>query len=540
MFHRSLCASALALLATGALAQPQLAEGESLAAEQTFSYNVIDEFVTLDPALIEVVDDNDVARQLFEGLMNQDATGQVVPGVATGYEVSEDGLTYTFALRPEAVWSDGTPVTAGDFVYAWRRVVDPATASPYSWFIGLAGVENADAIVAGEMAPDALGVAAPDDRTLVVTLTRPAPFFPQMTANANLFPVPRAAIEASGAEWTQPGNMISNGAYVLSERVPQERIVMTRNPLYWDDAGTTLDTVTALVINDENQAVTRWRDGELDKTAVVPAGQFPALKEELGDETVAVPNLCTYYYQFNMRPDATAALQDVRVREALSLAVDRGVIVNAILAGGQREAYGLTHWATAGWTPPQLPAEAMTQEERNARAQALMAEAGYGTGGEPLSLEIIFNTSESHQQIAVAVGQMWKQTLGIDTTLANQEWQTFLDTRKQGNFEIARAAWCADYNEASSFLDIATSNSEANDFRYVNPDFDALIDRALTVSDPLADYQAAEEMLARDVPIIPIYFYASNFLLNDAVRGWPMENAQQYWYAKDMWRVAEQ
>ena len=532
-------ASIAALLAAGAqAATPQ--PGETLSDDQSFTYNVIDEIVTLDPGLLEVVDDADISRNLFEGLMNSSPAGEPVPGVATGYEVSEDGLTWTFALRPEARWSNGDPVTAGDFVYAWRRAVDPATASPYSWFIELAQVTGATDIIGGAAAPDTLGVEATDDHTFVVHLSTPVPYLDGMVTNPTTFPVHQATVEEFGDQWTQPGNMVSNGAYMLSERVPQERIVLVRNPMYWDDANTKVETVTTLVITDENQSLTRWRDGELDKTAVVPAGQFPNLKAELPDETVSVPNMCTYYYQVNVRPDAPAYLQDVRVREALSLAIDRNIITDAILAGGQVPAYTLTHWATAGWEAPEVAAAAMTQDERNARAKELMAEAGYGEGGEPLTIEIIFNTSESHQQIAVAIGQMWKQTLGVETTLANQEWQTFLDTRKQGNFEIARAAWCADYNEASSFLDIMTVNSEANDSRYANPDYDALLDQAVKEADPLASYQQAEEMLARDVPILPIYFYASNFMLNDAVKGWPYENAQQNWYAKDLYVIAGQ
>ena len=538
--HALGAASALALLATGAIAQPMLAEGETLAPEQTFTYNVIDEIVTLDPGLLEVVDDADISRNLFEGLMNQDETGVPVPGVATGYEVSEDGLTWTFALRPEAKWSNGEPVTAGDFVYAWQRAVDPATASPYAWFIELMQVEGASAIIAGESAPDTLGVEATGDNTFVVHLTTPVPYLPGMVTNPTTFPVHQASVEEFGDQWTQAGNLVSNGAYTLSERVPQERIVLTRNPEYWDDANTTIETVTTLVITDEVQALTRWQDGEVDKTAVVPVGQFPRLAEEFPGEATAVPNMCTYYYQVNLRPDAAAPLRDVRVREALNLAIDRDIIVNSILGGGQQPAYTLTHWATANFEVPEVPAATMTQDDRNARAQELMAEAGFGEGGETLDFEIIFNTSESHQQIAVAIGQMWKQTLGVETTLANQEWQTFLDTRKEGAFDLARAAWCADYNEPSSFLDILTINSEANDSRYANPEFDALMDAAVKEADPMPSYAEAEAMIARDAPILPIYFYASNFMLDAGIKGWPYENAQQNWYAKDLYRVAEQ
>ena len=535
-------ASIAALIASGALAQEAATHpetGEALAADQTLGYSVIDEFVTFDPALIEAVDDSHVARQLFEGLYNQDAQGNVVPGVALSHEVSEDGLTYTFALRPEAVWSDGTPVTANDFVYAWRRAADPATASPYSWYLELMNITGAAQVIAGEAAPDTLGVRAVDDHTLEVTLTEPLPYLPQMVTHTTTYPVPQAAIEASGDQWTQPENFVGNGAYVLSERVPQERTVVAQNDNYWDAANTIIEEVSFYVIMDVNQALSRWESGEID-IVPVPGGQYPTLLAEYPDETFATPLLCTYYYWVNMREDANPALKDVRVRQALNLAIDRDVVSEAILAGGQHPAFTLTHESTAGWEVPAVPAAEMTQEERNAEARRLMTEAGYGTGGEPLTLEILYNTSESHQQIAVAIGQMWKQTLGIDTTLANQEWQTFLDARKEGNFDISRAGWCADYNEASSFLDIMTSNSDQNDSRYSSPEYDALMEQSRTAEDPVPVYQQAEALLAQDAPILPIYFYANNNLIDNTLKGFPLENAQETWYAKDLYQVAEE
>ncbi len=535
-------ASLAALLASGALAQDAApAAGETLLPpeEQVFNYSIIDEVVTLDPGLIEVVDDSHIARQLFEGLYNQDAEGNIAPGVALSHEVSEDGLTYTFTLRPEAMWSDGTPVTANDFVYAWQRAANPETASPYSWYIELMKVAGAAEIIAGEAAPDTLGVRAVDDHTLEVTLTSPLPYFPQMVTHTTTYPVPRQAIEAHGDQWTQPGNIVVNGAYTLSERVPQERIVLTRNDQYWDNANTVIEEVGFYVIMDENQALTRWESGEMQMVPT-PAGQYPTLLEEYPDETFASPLLCTYYYHVNLREDANPALLDPNVRQALNLAIDRQVIAEAILAGGQSPAFTLTHEATAGWEVPAVPAAEMTQEERNAEAQRLMQEAGFGTGGEPLSLEILYNTSESHQQIAVAIGQMWKQTLGVDTTLANQEWQTFLDARKEGNYDLARAGWCADYNEASSYLDILTSNSEANDSQYLNPEYDALMEQSRTAEDPLPIYQQAEARIAQDVPILPIYFYTSNDMIDSSVKGFPVQNAQETWYAKDLYRVAEE
>jgi len=548
MTVRMLAAASLAaLIASGALAQDAAAPetgpaaGETLLPpeEQVFNFSIIDEIVTLDPGLIEVVDDSHIARQLFEGLYNQDAQGNVVPGVALSHEVSEDGLTYTFTLRPEAKWSDGTPVTANDFVYAWQRAADPATASPYSWYIELMNVAGAAEVIAGEAAPDTMGVRAVDDHTLEVTLTQPLPYFPQMVTHTTTYPVPRQAIEAHGDQWTQPGNLVGNGAYTLTERVPQERVVLTRNPEYWDNANTTIETVGFYVIMDETQALTRWEAGEMQMVPT-PAGQYPTLLEQYPDETFASPLLCTYYYHVNLREDANPALLDANVRQALNLAIDRQVIAESILAGGQQPAFTLTHAEVAGWEVPTVPAAEMTQEERNAEAQRLMQEAGFGTGGEPLTLEILYNTSESHQQIAVAIGQMWKQTLGIDTTLANQEWQTFLDARKEGNFDLARAGWCADYNEPSSFLDIMTSNSEANDSQYLEAEFDALMEESRTAEDPLPIYQQAEALMAEDAPILPIYFYTSNDMIDSSVKGYPVENASELWYAKDLYRVAEQ
>lgn len=534
-----LAGTAAVLLASGAWAQAtHPVTGEALSDNQTFTYRVLDEFPSIDPNLIEDVEGSAVGRNLFEGLLSHDATGGVVPGVATDYDVSDDGLVYTFHLRPEAMWSDGKPVTAGDFVYSWRRAADPATASEYQWYMGLMAIQNVDEVMAGEMTPDQLGVVALDDHTLQVTLHTALRYFPQMVTHTTTFPVPQWTIEEFGDQWTQPGNMVSNGAYVLSERVPQEKIVLTRNEHYWDNANTVIDTVTALIINDENAALTRYMAGELDRTDV-PAGQYPSLHEQYPDQAVSVPNLCTYYYNVNLTETGNPALQDVRVREALALAIDRDVIVNNVLAGGQVPAYSLTHWAVADWEVPAVDYAGWTQAERDARAVELMTEAGYGTGGEPLTVDILFNTSEAHQSIAVAIGQMWKQKLGVDTTLANQEWQTFLTARGEQDYQVARAGWCADYNEASSFLDIMQSDSGYNDSKYSNADYDAHMLAARTAEDPLADYQAAEALIQRDFPILPIYFYATVFMLNEGIKGWPYDDAQQNWYARTLYRVAE-
>ncbi len=280
----------------------------------------------IDPGVAEDSAGGDILRDLFEGLMAQDGDGNLVPGVATGYTVSDDKLTYTFTLRDNAKWSNGEPVVAGDFEYAWKRAASPELASPYSWYIELMSLENASAVIAGDMDPSTLGVTAVDDSTLVVKLTQPLPYFPQMVVHFTTFPVPRAVIEEFGSDWTKPGNMVSNGAYVLTEHVPQEKLVRERTVNYWDNENTIIEKTTSLVINDENVALTRFLAGELDRTEV-PSGQFPALEAEYPDDIMSVPNACSDYYTINMTETGNPALQDAKVRKALSLVVGRWSLV---------------------------------------------------------------------------------------------------------------------------------------------------------------------------------------------------------------------
>lgn len=545
-FKTKLMASTAALLiAAGGVAWADAhathpVTGEPLASEQVLVYSILDDFPSIDPQLVEDVEGASVARDLFEGLMNEDASGRVVAGVATGYEVSEDGLTYTFTLRDNARWSNGDPVVAADFVYGMQRAADPATASEYSWYLEVMGIENAGAVIAGDMPLDALGVSAPDDTTVVIRIDAPRPYFPQMTTFPTTFPAHRANIELHGDDHTKPGNLVSNGAYVLSDYVPAEKLTRLRNPMYWDNDNTIVEEVTALIINDSNAALTRYLAGEINFVMDVPAGQFPRLSAQYPEEALSFPNSCSYYYVFNHTDSGPEATKDPRVREALSLAVDRDIIVNNVLAGGQKPAYTFTHWAINGWEAPDLTIAGMTQADRNARAQELLAEAGYGEGGTPLTLEIIYNTSDSHRSIAVAIGQMWKQTLGVDTTLANQEWATFLDTRGSQNFEIARGAWCADYNEPSTYLDLFTSGSNYNDGKWMNEQVDALMDEAKLAEDPMAIYREVEEIASADTAIIPIYHYASVRMKDPNLQNWPTENLLQNWYSKDLYFTADQ
>jgi oligopeptide transport system substrate-binding protein len=511
--------------------------GTTLAAEQVFKYRVLDNINSLDPQIVEDVDTSAVVRSLFEGLYNSGADGKPVPGAAESYTVNDDFTVYTFKLR-DAKWSNGEPVTAGDFVFGWQRAVDPATASPYAYFVGLVNVANADDIVAGTKPVTDLGVKAIDDKTLEVTLNAPTPWFIGTLAHATLYPAPKAVVEAAGADWTKPENIVGNGAYILAENTPGERVVIKRNPNYWDNAKTVLEEVQFLTINDENQGLTRWRAGEVDQTDV-PVGQYPTLEAELPDQTHSVPQFCTYYFNINMTDTAAEPLKDVRVREALSLAVDRDVLVNNVLQGGQTPAYSFVNPYTAGYSSPELPIAMMTQAERDAKAVELMTAAGYGPSN-PLTFEYVYNTSEAHKQIATVVGQMWTEKLGVSLTLQDMEFATLLDMRHEQAYSgLARNAWCGDYNEASTFLGLYESTSDANDSGWSNAEVDKLLADASMASDPNPMYAQVEQIAATEVPIIPVYFYAKVFMQNTNVKGWPFENVEQTWYAKDMYKVAE-
>lgn len=511
--------------------------GEALADEQVFTYRVLDEHSSVDPQIVEDVSGSEIVRDLFEGLMNQDADGNLVPGVATKFEVNDEKNVYTFYLRDDAKWSDGKPVTAGDFVYAWRRLVDPETASPYSWFGELMSLEGVGPIMAGEAAVDTLGVKAIDDHTLEVTLSASLPYFPLMTTHTSTFPSPQWVIEEHGDQWTKPENFVSNGAYVLTEHVPQERSVRERNEMYWNNDATIIDKTVALVINDENAALTRFLAGELDRTEV-PAGQYPRLKEEYPDTAVSFPRLCSYYYTYNLSDSGPEAFKDVRVRQALAYAIDRDVITDNVLQGGQFAAFTFTPGATANFEVPEVEFGQMTQAERDAKAKELLAEAGYGADN-PLSFTMLYNTSEGHKKIAIAMSQMWKQKLGVEVELANMEWKTFLEVRGQQDFEMARGAWCGDYNEASTFLDLLTTTSGYNDGKYSNAEVDELMQAAKTMSDASANYTSVEQILAEEMPVIPIYHYTNVYMMNPKLKNWPVDNVEQNWYSRDLYFAAE-
>lgn len=531
-FRMTLAAISLSSILTPAIAANPPA-GAQLAEQQQIVRHIKDEPASLDPLKAVGLPEIQVIRDLFEGLTNQDAQGKIVPGVAQSWS-SSDNKTWVFTLRNNARWSNGEPVTAQDFVYSWQRLVDPKNSSGSAGFAGLSGIENAAAITKGEMTPDKLGVTAQSKTQLKVTLDRPVPWFPALVANVALFPVPQKVIAQQGDSWTAPGKLVGNGAYQLSERVVNEKIVLTRNPHYWDDAHSVLTKVTFVPINEESSATKRYRANDIDITESFPKNMYALLKKTLPGEVYTPDQLGTYYYAFNTQKGPTA---DVRVRKALSWSIDRNVIADKVLGTGEKPAWHFTPDVKAGFKPLPTFMQQHDQNALNAQAKSLLAAAGYGPG-KPLKLKLLYNTSESHQKIAIAVASMWKKNLGVDVTLENQEWKTYIDSRNSGNFDVIRASWVGDYNEPSTFLNLLTSGSSSNIARFNNADYDAVVAKASRETSEQArnsDYNRAEQILAEQAPIAPIYQYTNGRLIKPWVKGYPITNPEDVAYSRELW-----
>ncbi len=495
------------------------------------------EVASIDPQKTEGVPESNVIRDLLEGLVNQDANGNTIPGVAESWE-TKDNKTFVFHLRHNAKWSNGDPVTAADFVYSFKRAVDPATASPYAWYLEMTTMVNAADIIAGKKDKETLGVKALDDYTLQVELETPVPYFVKMMGHTTVKPVPKATVEKWGDEWTKPEHFVGNGAYVLDKWVVNERMELKRNPNYWDNEHTVINKVTYLPIENQVAEMNRFLSGEIQITNELPLEHFKRLQKEHPESVQVKGNLCTYYYGFNNKK---APFDDVRVRKALSYAIDRDIITGAILGQGQKPAYFLTPEITAGFTPVMPAYGKLTQKERVEEAKKLLAEAGYDQA-HPLKFTLLYNTSENHKKIATAVQSMWKKSLGVDISLENQEWKTFLDTRRDGNYDVTRAGWCGDYNEASTFLSLMQSNNSSNDQKYASAEYDSLMDKAMNAtSDEERSklYTEAEKVLARDMPLAPIYQYVTSRLVSPTVGGYPANNAEDKIYAKDLYIIAK-
>ena len=523
-----------------AIVQAQAADvpsGVTLAAKQELVKGNGGEVQSLDPHKIEGNPESNVSYDLLEGLAIVNTDGKVVPGVAESWE-NKDGKVWTFHLRKNALWSNGAPVTAQDFVYSWRRLVNPKTASPYASYLQYGHVENVDDIIAGKKSPDQLGIKALDDHTLQVTLTSSVPFFDQLLTYAALSPVYPPVVEKYGDQWTLPQHWVGNGAYTLQTHIVNEKIVVVRNPKYWDNAHTVINKVTFLPIDSEVNDVNRFysADGSDISYNNLPIELFRKLKQDHPKDLHVDPYLCTYFYELNNK---AAPFNDVRVRTAIKLGLDRDIVVNKVLAQGQTPAYSLTVPATNGIDVTKPAWFNETQAQRNAEAKKLLQEAGYGPG-HPLTFTLLYNTSDLHKKLAIAAASIWKKNLGVNVVLENQEWKTYLDTRHQGTYQMSRAGWCADYNEPSSFLNTMQTGDSNNTAFYSDAAFDQALKDAANASDAAkraSDYQKAEQIMDKDSAIVPVFYYANTRLVKTYVGGYTGKDPLDHMYDKNLYII---
>lgn len=542
MMKKNLRLSALALslgLLFGSVTLPMQmahAQEQKLAEKQEIAINNAAEPESLDAHKVSGVPETNILRQLFEGLTTTNKDGKTIPGIAENWE-STDNKNWIFHLR-DAKWSNGDPITAEDFVYSFKRLVDPSTAAPYASYLGDVKVKNAEEIVESKMPVDSLGVTAINSKTLKIELTDPVPYFADTLIHTSVLPVHKATVEKYGDKWTSPDHIVSNGAYKLSSWQVNDKIVLERNTNYYNNAETIINVVTFYPIGSATTDVARYKAGDLDVTYnEIPAEQFKSLKKDLPNDLKISPLLCTYYYELNTRK---SPFDDVRVRRALAMALDRRVITDKVLGQGQTPAYQFSPVGINGIDENHPEWESWTKEKRIAEAKKLLNEAGYNKE-HPLNFELLYNTSENHKKIAIAVNSLLKSSLGFVTAnLDNKEWKTYLDARRTGDYQMARAGWCSDYNEASSFLNTLKSNNGNNYGKYASKQYDEIIDETLkpglTEEQRKDYYDKAEAIIDQDQPIVSVYHYVNVRLVKPYVDGYSLIDAGDTWKIKN-WKI---
>lgn len=473
---------------------------------------------TLDPHHASGTWENRIIGDMFMGLTTEAADASVIPGAAESWTVSDDGLVYTFTLRDHS-WSDGTAVTADDFVFAMRRLLEPETAAEYASIMYT--LKNAKALNEASMeGMENLGVAAIDDRTLEITLEYPAPYFIEQLTHYTAFPIPKHKIEELGEDWVKPENIVSNGAYTVTEWVPNTHVRSEKNAAFYDADNVAIDSVVYYPSEERNAATKQFRADEIDLQYDFASEQIDWLKENMPDETRVSPYLGIYYYPINT---AKPPFDNVDVRQALAMAIDREAITDKVLKTGEIPAYSFVPPNAGDYgEPAYVDWQDLSYEDRVAEAKELMAGAGFGPDN-PLELQLRYNTSENHKKVAIAVAAMWKQ-IGVQAELFNAEVKVHYNDLQQGNFDIARAGWIADYNDPQNFLYLMeTDTGPLNYAQFSNADYDSLMDQADVETDPAKRndlMRQAEAIAMAEMPNIPINYYISKNLVSSRVQGY--------------------
>lgn len=488
--------------------------------KKVLNYNLAVEPQNLDPAKSVGIAEFRVEYACFEGLATFGENDLPMPGAAAKWEITPDGKTYTFHLRKNAKWSNGDPVTAYDFEYAWKRLLNPNTASRNA--NTLFYLKNAEDYYTGKIKDAAqIGVKAENQYTLVVTLNAPCSYFLSLTINPAFYPVHQKTVEANPDKWTSsPETYVGNGPFKLTNWIHHEKLEFVPNPYYWNKKKVKLDKLVFYTVEEQSTALTMFDNGQLDLSDELPRPEIPRLE---ADGLVKFsPSIGTYYYMFNTQKPP---FNDARVRKAFALAIDRAQIVKYITKAGEKPALGFVPYGIPDAGPKKIFRNVGGDYLKNsdlATAKKLLTEAGYSDPKKFPVIEILYNTNETNKQIAEVIQEMWREKLGIEATLVNQEWKVYLQSRGTGNFQVARSSWIGDYVDPMTFLDLWATGNGNNYTGWNNPRYDQLIDTAKTTNDKKARYQAlhdAEKLLMNEMPVIPIYFYTRPYIIKPWVKG---------------------
>jgi oligopeptide transport system substrate-binding protein len=522
----------LALAACSMAGAAVIPPGTPLAARQEMVRNNGSEPESLDPPLIESTQANSILVDLFEGLTALDNHSRVVPGVAQSWQRT-DPTTWIFKLRHDALWSNGEPVTAQDFVYGWHRLVDPKNAAALGSTFG-AYLLNGVAITQGRMPVSSLGVRAIDAATLEVKTPGPLPFLPILLASSQCSPAPRATIEKFGRDWTKPGNMVSNGAYVLKDWQVNSKVVIEKNPKYWDAAHVALTKVTYLPVEDSNADLKLYQSGENDFVLRIPAGTYAALKAQYPKEMHNSLMIALRFYALNNRDPL---LKDVRVRQALSMVIDREVLASKVTADGQVPVYGLMVKGNEGADLLHYDWERWPMDRRVAAARKLLEQAGVKPGTR---LKLAYNTSDYHKKMAIFTASEWKTKLGLDTEMENMEYKVLIRRRQSADYQVARHAWIPGYADITGLLALVECGNDANDNKSCSQAGDALMREAGASADPARRKALMTQALRvemDDYPLIPLLQMAVPRLVKPWIGGYDDANDQDIFRSKDFYVI---
>jgi len=458
--------------------------------------------------------------------------GRIVPGAAVRWNISRDGKTYTFYLRRDARWSNGDPVTAEDFVYGLQRSANPETASNYAQV--LLPIGNAAEVLSGKLPPDELGVAALDEFTLQISMRDPTPYFLALLNHPVTYPVHRASVQEHGSTFSRPGNLVSNGAYILEDWVIRSHIDLVKNENYWDAENVILEKIFYYPYKDRSTALKQFRAGKLQWTATVPNNQFKWLQKHYPDELVISPWLASFFFGFNLQREPF--IENPELRLALSMSLDRDLLTEKVTQFGELPSYNLVPPGIRDYISPVPEWAEWTQEERNAEARRLYAGAGYSED-KPLRFEIRYTAGENAKKMALAASSLWKQVLGVQATLVNEEIKVFLQNRQQKVLtQVFQAGWISDYADAYSFLNLFRTGYGRNDFGFSNSLYDSLLDEIAAERIPSRRRRLmfeAERMLLAETPFVPVYTYVTKRMVNPRLKGW-QSNVMDHHYSKNM------